>query len=294
MDRQFTEFDWNQAKAFLATADGGSLSAAARALDLTQPTVGRQITALEEELGVALFDRAGRSLVLTESGIELLEHVRSMADAANQVSLAASGRSHSIAGQVCITASDGMTSYLLPTILPTIRKLAPQIEIELLASNSIQDLRRREADIAIRHVEPTEPNLIAKPVRSIEVFLYAASDYLDRKGRPESLQDLGDMDFIGFENPNRMIAYLQALGIPVVRDNMKLISNSGIACWEMAKNGLGITLMTRDLAEQTSDMERLFPDQVRVQVPTWLTTHRELRTSRRIRLVFDVLADALS
>ncbi|MDH3467067.1 MAG: LysR family transcriptional regulator [Gammaproteobacteria bacterium] len=294
MNWQSVSFDWNQAKAFLATAEEGSLSAAARALGLTQPTLGRQVTALEEELGVALFERVGRSLSLTQSGIELLDHVRTMGDAAGLVSLTASGHSQSIEGQVCITATDAMSSYHLPHVLGQLQEKAPEIEIEILASNTVQDLRRREADIAIRHVRPGQPDLITRLVRTTTAHFYASTAYLDRHGRPAGPHDLSDAKFIGFENPGRTIAFLNTFGLALTRSNVKLVTNSGVAGWEMVKQGLGIGVITKDLAAITAGIEIILPDLVSIDVPIWLTTHRELHTSRRIRLVFDVLAEALS
>lgn len=287
-------FDWNHARAFLVTAQEGSLSAAARALNTTQPTVGRQIAALEQELGAVLFDRVGRALVLTDLGTELLEYVQAMGEAANGLSLAASGSSQSIAGQVSIAATDGMTVYHLPPIIAKLREAAPEIEIKLVSSNALQDLRRREADIAIRHVRPHEPELIARRIRETKGHLYAATEYLERHGRPQSLEDLANVDFVGFEDPDQVIAYLANLDIPLRRDNIKVHTNNGVAIWEMVKRGLGLTVMLRDLGDITPEVECLFEDQIAIAVPIWLTTHRELHTSRRIRLVFDFLADALA
>jgi DNA-binding transcriptional LysR family regulator len=294
MNWQNVSFDWNQAKAFLATAEEGSLSAAARALRLTQPTVGRQVTALEEALGVVLFDRVGRSLSLTPSGLELLDQVRAMGEAAGLVSLSASGQSQSIEGQVCITASEMMSSYYLPAVVAQLREIAPEIEVEILASNAIQDLRRREADIAIRHVRPEQPDLIARLIRETTAHLYASTSYLDRHGRPERPEDLADATFIGFENPQRAIAILNAFGLSLTRRNFRIVTNSGIAGWEMVKLGLGVGAMAKELAAITPCVEVLIPEQVSIPVPIWLTTHRELHTSRRIRLVFDLLAEILS
>jgi DNA-binding transcriptional LysR family regulator len=294
MKWQNVSFDWNQAKAFLATAEKGSLSAAARALTLTQPTVGRQVAALEEALGVVLFDRLGRSLSLTPSGLELLDHVRAMGEAAGLVSLSASGQSQSIEGQICITASDMMSSFYLPAVVKRLREMAPEIEVEILASNAIQDLRRREADIAIRHVRPEQPDLITRLIRETSAHFYASTAYLDRYGRPESLEDLSAATFIGFDNAERAIAFLNAFGLSLTRRNFRVITNSGNAGWEMVKLGLGVGAMVKELAEITPGVEVLLPEQVSIPVPIWLTTHRELHTSRRIRLVFDLLAEALS
>ena len=294
MNWQAVSFDWNQARAFLVTAEEGSLSAAARALGLTQPTLGRQVSALEEKLGVTLFERVGHSLALTQSGLELLDHVRTMGEAAGRVSLTASGQSQAIEGQVCITASDAMSAYHLPIVLKQLREIAPSIEVEVFASNTVRDLTRREADIAIRHVRPVQPDLIAKLVRETSARLYASTAYLDVHGRPSSPSELSDAVFIGFEHSGRLLAGLNALGLALTKSNFKLITNSGVAGWEMVKQGLGIGVMVEEIAALTPGVECVLPQLDPIPVPVWLTAHRELHTSPRIRLVFDLLAEALS
>lgn len=294
MNWQAVSFDWNQARAFLVTAEEGSLSAAARALGLTQPTLGRQVAALEEELGVILFDRVGRSLSLTQSGLELLDHVRTMGEAAGRVSVTASGQSQAIEGQVCITASDAMSAYFLPPVLKHIREIAPAIEIEVVASNALRDLRRREADIAIRHVRPEHPDLIAKLIRETSARLYASAAYLDAHGRPTCANDLSDAAFIGFEQSGRLLAGLNGRGMSLTKRNFKLVTDSGVAGWEMVKQGLGIGVMVEEIAAMTPEVECVLPELDPFQVPIWLATHRELHSSRRIRLVFDLLAEALA
>ena len=178
-------FDWNQARSLLAVAEEGSLSAAAIALKVTQPTISRQLAALETELNVTLFERTGRSVVLTEAGFDLLDHVRSMADAANLMSLAASGKSQAIEGQVRITASEMTAAFLLPSTLDRLRATAPDLEIEIVADNTVRDLLLREADIALRHVRPDQPNLIAKLVREELMRFYAVASYVEKHGDPK-------------------------------------------------------------------------------------------------------------
>ena len=293
MNWQTVSFDWNQARAFLVTAEEGSLSAAARALGLTQPTLGRQVAALEQELGVTLFERVGRSLSLTQSGLELVDHVRAMGDAAGQISLTASGQSQTIEGHVCITATDILSIYLLPDALKRLRETAPGIEVEVVTSNDVRDLQRREADIGIRHGRPEQPDLIAKLVRETSIHLYASTEYLDQYGRPGSPSDLSEAVFIGFDQSDRLPALLNELGLTLTKDNFKLISESGAMAWEMVKHGLGIGIMAKEIAERTLGVECVLPDLDPIPVPIWLVTHRELHTSRRIRLVFDLLADSL-
>ncbi len=294
MNWQAVSFDWNRARAFLATVEEGSLSAAARALGLTQPTIGRQVAALEQDLGVTLFERVGRSLALTQSALELLDHFRAMGDAASRVSLTASGQSQSIEGQVTITATTMMATYHLPAVLKRIRAAAPAIEIEIVASNDVRDLRRREADIAIRHVRPEQPDLIARLVCETTGHLYASKEFLDRHGRPSTPGELSEAEFIGFDDSERMIEVLNGIGLSLTRRNFRISTASGIVILELIRQGLGIGALTRDIAAQWPCLEQVLPDLDPIRVPIWLVTHRELHTSRRIRLVFDMLAEAFS
>ena len=294
MNWQAISFDWAHARAFLAAADEGSLSAAARALNTTQPTIGRQIAALERELDVVLFERTGRSITLTPSGRDLAEHVRDMAEAAMRLSLTASGQSQTIEGQVRITASDVFSAIILPRALVELAEIAPRLQIELVAANEISDLLHREADIAIRHVRPDQPELIARKVRDATGRFYAASGYLDRRGRPDTLADLRAHDFIGMSDNPRLLDHLLPLGVPITLDNFRYGSANGIVAWELARAGLGIAIMSDDVARPTPGMEVVLPEMDPLTFPVWLTTHRELHSSRRIRLVFDFLATHLA
>lgn len=291
---EFGDFDWNHIRSFLATAETGSFSAAARQLRQTQPTLSRQIAALEQDLGVMLFERVGRTLEITQAGLELLDHTRKMGDAANRIALTASGQAQSIEGRVRITASDVMSAYVLPDLLREIRAQAPRLRIDVIASNDIQDLMRREADIAIRHVRPDQPDLIAKLVQEASGHFYATTEYLNRAGRPKSKQDLSRHEFISFGDDNQMIAYLKPLGIHLTNENFRLGSQNGIVAWEYAKQGFGIAPMSQTVGDAAPGMERVCPGMEAITFPIWLTTHRELHTSRRIRLVYDLLTKFLS
>lgn len=286
-------FDWNQIRTFLATVEAGTLSGAARRLGSTQPTVGRQVDRLEQDLGVVLFERSARGLALTQAGLELVEHVRVMADAAARVSLSASGQAQAIEGQVTITASDSVSVCFMPPILRRLRDLEPGITVELLASNSVSDLQRREADIAVRHVRPDQRDLMAKLLRTASANLYATGEYLDRIGRPEKVEDLAGADFVGFQSIAMMVEELNRHGLPVRASNFRAMSNSSLAGWEMVKQGLGIGAMMDDIARLSPELEPACPAFEPIEFPIWLVTHRELQTSRRIRLVFDFLAKEL-
>lgn len=287
-------FDWNQARAFLVTAETGSFSAAARALGQTQPTLGRQVAGLEETLSVVLFERIGRKLELTPAGQDLLEHLRIMGDAATRLSITASGRSEEISGEVCISVTDIFAAYVMPKLTAELLQKAPQLRIRVLASNELSDLQRHEADIAVRHVRPTQPDLIAKKVRDARGCLMAAQSFVDRAGPFECLEDLHGADFIGMGDETEMISFLEKWGIEVGYENFRVTSKSGVAAWEMLRAGLGILPMLDDLGGLCPDVVPVLPELSPVEVPYWLTTHRELHTSKRIRLVFDYLAEALA
>ncbi|MCR6670353.1 LysR family transcriptional regulator [Devosia ginsengisoli] len=285
--------DWNHLRAFLATVETGSLSGAARSLGLTQPTLGRQVAALEQELGVLLFERVGRSLVLTRAGQELFESARPMGEVAERLPIIASGQSQAIEGLVRITASDVVAAHTLPPILKRLHAIAPGIEVDVVAANDVRDLMRREADIAIRHVRPEQPDLIARRCRGTTAHLYGASLYLDSHGRPRSGADLSAANFIGYSEADGLVAELNARGVPITRRNFRWTTGSVVTAWEMIRQGLGIGVMFRDVAEGAAGVEPVLPDLAPLDVPIWLAVHRELHTSRRIRLVFDLLAEEL-
>ena len=293
MNWQSITFDWNQARAFLVTAEEGSLSAAARALNQTQPTLSRQVAALEETLGVTLFERVSKSLVLTEAGVELAEHVRAMGEAASRVSLSASGQSQQIEGMVTISTTDVLGIYLLPEILRDLRTKAPGIEIRIRCTNSLSDLRRREADIAIRHVEPDHPDLYARKLYDASAKVYGARSYLSRFGDGQSMKDAGAHDFIGFDDNPQLVGHLRAMGLPVTEANIKLSSPSGAVAWEYVRRGLGLGIMADEIAACCPELVPAFDDLTEVYFPVWLVTHRDLHTSRRIRIVFDHLVEHL-
>lgn len=291
----FPSPDWNQLRAFFATVETGSLSAAARQLGLTQPTLGRQVTALEKSLGVVLFERAGRGLVLTKAGRELAGPLTAMSEAAERVGRIASFQSEAMEGLVRITATNVYAAYVLPPVLERIRREAPGIVIDVVASDAVEDLIRRRADIALRHVPPVEPELIARRCPDVTARLYGSRDYLARLGPIAEAADLHKADFIGFSGNNDvLIAELNRRGVPVTIRNFPLMSADGLVTWQFVQRGLGLGTMMETVAAATPLVEDAWPGFQGVPVPLWLTTHRELRTSKRIRLVFDLLAAQLA
>lgn len=294
MNWQAISFDWNQVRAFLATVEEGSLSAAARALGQTQPTLSRQVSGLEQDLGVILFERGPRTMALTDAGVELVDHVRLMGEAAAHLSLAASGQSQAVEGQVSITATDMMATYLLTTALRKIRESAPNIVVELIASNDVRDLTKREADIAIRHARPEQPDLIARLVGNASAHLYASKSYLTRAGHPVSTDELSTLSFIGMPPDGSFLSTMHALGLELRAEQFKVRTASGTSVIELVRQGLGISFLPRQAAELFPELVPVLIDRISIPVPVWLVTHRELHTSRRIRVVYDLLKVALT
>lgn len=293
MDWRSIRFDWNRARAFFVTAEEGSLSAAARALGLTQPTLGRQVSALESELGVALFERRGTALELTPNGVELLAHVRRMADAASGLSLSASGKALTVEGNICISATEIAAAYILPPIVRDLRQRHPGIFVEIIASNSTSDLKRREADIAVRAFRPTQSDLIARKLGTADFHLYASPAYLDAIGNPDSAQALSAADFIAFDRSRQLIDALNDTGFELDQSSFPLLTDNHLVQWELAKAGAGICVMAATIGDAEPAVRRALPGMKPMVGEHWLVAHRELRTSRRVRVVFDFLADAL-
>lgn len=286
--------DWNQLKAFLETAETGSLSAAARRLGLTQPTLSRQVAAIEQRMGVTLFERVGKRMALTPTGLDLLEHARAMGTAAEALAMTATGRSQAVAGVVSISATDVMATHLLPPLVRRLRDQEPGIAIAVIAADAISDLLRREADIAIRHVKPEQPELIARLVREAQALFYASESWVQTYGHPRTATDAAGLPFVGSDRNGRYLAYLRDHGLNLSEDSFSCYADHSVTHWALVRQGLGIGAMMDEIARETPGMVRVLDDVAPVRFPIWLVTHRELRTSRRIRVVFEALAEGLA
>ena len=294
MRNRSSTFDWSQAQSFLATAEMGSFTGAAELLGLSQPTVGRHVATLESDLGLLLFDRVGKSLAINDKGLALVAHAKAMKEAADLFSLSALGQDQRIAGPVSVTASDAFCAYLFPPIIERIRIAYPDVQLEIVSSNDVQDLGRREADIAIRNVQPKNPNLYAKRIRNTKAYLYGASSYLDIIGRPATLNDISErITFLG-DSSGRVLEMLSAINSTISAEQFSIVANSGVAIWEAVKRGLGVAVMFEDLASITPGVEAVLQHEVSAEVPVWLVTHGELKTNARMRAIFDILSDELA
>jgi DNA-binding transcriptional LysR family regulator len=289
-----TPFDWSLIRSFLAALDQGSLLGAARQLKTSQPTLGRHIAELESQWGVVLFERTGRGLVPTATALQLAESARAMEAGALQLSHTLTGAQSQSTGTVRITASVPVAVQLLPPILAQMRLALPDIQVELVSSNQVSNLLRREADIAVRMVRPDQGTLVAKKIGSVGVGAYAHRSYLARRSPPRLPADLLQNDLIGNDTDPSILRGFQALGYPVSREAFVLRTDDFIVQWQAVRAGLGIGFLADYMARSDPDVRPVLAGALPIPaLPMWLAVHREIRTNPRIRAVYDLLAEAL-
>ena len=216
-----------------------------------------------------------------------------MGDAANSISLAATGQSQAVTGHVLISATNGMATFYLPPILKKLRKTAPDLQIEIIASNELSDLRRREADIAIRHSRPKDETLFAKRLRDTKARLFASKEYLDEVGRPKSLADLEKLTFVGFDQPEQRLGLMASRGVNLTTANFNFSTSSVTLTLELVRQGFGIGILPIDIGADYPELENPYSAFEAISIETWLVAHRELKTNLRIRVVFDLLAKGI-
>lgn len=284
---------WEHWRSFLAVARHGSLSAAARALRLTQPTLGRHIEQLERIVGAALFTRSPRGLLTTETALALVPMAETMESAAEAMTRAASGAAGEIAGVVRITASEVVGAEVLPPILARFSADHPAIAIELALSNRNQDLARGEADLAVRMARPTQGALVARRVGRTPIGLYAHRDYLARFGTPQSLADLAQHCVIGFDRDDSSARMVGAKA-PFTREAFRFRCDDELAQIAALRAGVGIGGCQEGVARKTPELVPVLPGAVRFGLEMWLVMHEDLKATRRVRLLYDALAAGLA
>jgi DNA-binding transcriptional LysR family regulator len=287
------ELDWNLIRSFVTVAETGSLSAAARKLAASQPTLGRHVAELEQQLGVTLFRRGRRGYVLTDAGSLLYERGRAVSERAAAFSLLALGSVETIEGTVRIAASEVVAAHVLPDMMARLGMEEPGIEVEIVASNLVENLLRRDADIAIRMVEPAQNELVARKVTNIPLVACAATAYLDRRGRPRAIADLAGHDLIGFDRSDDIIDGFARFDLALRRHDFRFRTDNQIVMWQALRAGNGIGFAQAPLAASDPLVETLLPDIRLPDLPVWLAMHRDVRTSLRIRRVADFLHEEL-
>jgi DNA-binding transcriptional LysR family regulator len=241
-----------------------------------------------------LFERTGRGLVPTAMALQLAVAARGMEAGALQLSRTLSGAQTQTSGTVRITASVPVAVVLMPPVLAQLRLALPEIQVELVSSNGVSNLLRREADIAVRMVRPEQASLVARKLGEVSLGAYAHRSYLARRGAPTTPADLLQLDLIGSDTDNAILQGFQSRGFPVTRDAFVLRSDDFIVQWQAVRAGLGVGFCADYLARTDPDVLRVLPEVLRIPpLPMWLAVHREIHTSQRIRAVFDFLAEAL-
>lgn len=293
MSHALSTADWSLIQAFLMVAEEGSLSGAARKLGASQPTLGRQIKALEQQLNADLFVRRARGLELTETGAALVGPAQAMRDAMGQIALTAAGQSARIEGTVRITASVMMSQFHLPNIIAHIREQEPDIAIELVPSDDSRNLLYREADIAVRMYRPTQLDLVTQHIGDIPLTICAAKSYLARKGIAVTRANLHEHDFVGFDADTTIIDGFREAGIEVTRDFFQVRCDENAAFWALIRAGCGVGFSQLDIAKSDPLVEVIDVGFPIPQLPIWLTAHEAMRHTPRVRRVWDMLADGM-
>ena len=286
-----SSFDWTLVRSFLAALEHGSLLGAARALKSSQPTIGRHIAELESQLGVLLFERGGRGLKPLAMALKLAESARAMEAGANQLQRSVSGAEDAVRGTVRITASQPVACVLLPPLLARLQQELPGIQIELVSSNEVSNLIRREADIAVRMVPPDQTSLVAKRIGKVTIGTYAHRDYLKRAGTPAQPLELLTHALIGSDKNEDTLRGFAKMGYPVTKEQFSFRTDDLMANWCAVRSGVGIGFIADYLARTDADVMPLLPMLKIPSIPVWLAVHREIRTSKRIRAVYDFLGD---
>ncbi|MFL5297766.1 MAG: LysR family transcriptional regulator [Phenylobacterium sp.] len=285
--------DWDLFQSLHAVLEAGTLSAAARLRGLTQPTLGRHIETLEQRLGSPLFLRSPRGLQPTDLALELKPHLHDMAAAASAAVRDASGAADSLLGSIRITASEIVGAEVLPPILTDFREQHPGTVIELRVSNVVDDLSRREADIAVRMAAPTQSALVAKKVGELDLAFYAAPSYLERHGAPMDFEDLDGHPMVGFDSEAYNIRELPGLNMSVSRETFTFRTDSDLTQLAAVSAGFGIGV-TQPLIARRRGLVRVMPNVVVFRLGVWIVMHENLRGSRRMRAMFDHLVEGIT
>jgi DNA-binding transcriptional LysR family regulator len=288
-----TEPGWDLYRTFLGVLREGSLSGAARALGLTQPTVGRHVDVLEQVMGYGLFIRTQKGLSPTQAALALRPYAEALESTSTALLRAASSQGVGVRGTIRITASDVITVEVLPPILTRLHAAYPELIIELVPSNRIEDLLQREADIAVRMQRPSQGVLIARRIGDVELGLYAHKNYLARRGKPASIDELADHALIGFDKETAFIRSFKAQLPELRRDLLALRTDSDLASLAVLRAGFGIGVCQVGLGRRDPNLIRLFPKKISLRLDTWLAMHEDLRDNPSCKVAFAALAQGL-
>lgn len=283
---------WDLYRTFLHVLNAQSLSGAARSLGLTQPTVGRHVSELEASLGLALFTRSQSGLQPTDAAQQLRSQLEEMQHAAASIERSAHGQ-NAVRGAVRISASEVVGVEILPVILAPLRVKYPELAIEIVLSDEVQDLLGREVDIAVRMTQPQQDLLLAQRVGEVELGFYAHKEYLARQGVPKSLADLANHSLIGFDKETPFLRAASANLGGMEREGFAYRCDSNLAQMALVRAGAGVGGYQVGLAARDPNLVRVLEKELRITMATWVTMHSDLRHSARCKAVFDALVAGL-
>jgi DNA-binding transcriptional LysR family regulator len=285
--------DWALVRSFIAVMDAGSVSAAARATRGHQPTISRHLAELEAQLGVALFERTGRGVTPTAAGLEVLPAARRMQAAAEALARSVTRGREATRGTVRIAASQVVATWLLPPLVAEFQRAEPQIAIEIVSSNAVQNLLRREADIAVRMVRPDQGSLIARKLGEVGIGAYAHADYLAEMGTPRTPDDLARHRLIGYDRDDAILRGFARLGVVLTPAHFAVRTDDQVANGQLVVAGAGIGFAAHYWAALWPGVRRVLPELPIPPLPCWLAVHRELRGNGVVKRVYDFLAQAI-
>lgn len=286
------DLSWELYRTFLAVLTQGSLSGAARALGITQPTVGRHVAALEGAFGQTLFTRSQSGLLPTEAALALRGYAQALQSTAAALERAAASHGAGVRGVVRVSASDVVGIEVLPPIIADLRRDYPELAVELVPTNRVQDVLQREVDIAVRMAPPSQDALIARKVGEIEVGCFASAAYVEAHGAPATLADLAQHALIGFDQPT---PYLREAGkaLPMwKRESFTLRTDSDVAQLALIRAGCGIGMCQTQLGRRDA-LVPVLRNELGLALPTWVVMHEDLRSSPRCTATFDRLVRGL-
>ncbi|PHQ66807.1 MAG: hypothetical protein COB92_06750 [Robiginitomaculum sp.] len=285
--------NWSDYPIFLAVAETGSLTAAGDQLNISQPTVGRRMKALEARFGAPLLTKEDGKLAPTEFGYLVLDHVRRMEAEADAITRSSATLEHSLVGPVMITASEGIGDFWLPAIMQKFRKDNPDIVVDVNIDFRAANLAQREADIALRWMGPgTQNSLIGRRVTSFGFGLYASRAYLEERGTPKSPEDLLDHDGVRLNIGTQTFWPLDASGNVVPTPRIVFRTNNLMAHFNAVLAGYGIGMVGHAAHAMEMGLVRVLPDLMREE-DLWVVAHEDLKKSARVRAAFDFIVDAL-
>ncbi len=287
------DFDWALVRSFLAVLDAGSLMGAARRIGARQPTLSRHIAELEAQLGAPLFERTGRGVTPTAMALAIADAARRMQDSADSLSRSLTRERAAATGSVRISTSQVAASWLLPDVLARFAIEEPGIQIELVASNELSNLLRREADIALRMLRPVQASLVARKLGEIRIVACAHERYLERAGTPRKPADLLAHRLVGYDRDETILRGFAQMGLPIARERFALRTDDQVAYAQLVAAGAGIGFLAQYTLRHWPGVHPLLPMLAIAPLPCWLAVHREIRASRVVRRVYDYLAEAI-